>query len=387
MPARPSGAFRRRSQAGGKHPRLFTLLAQTLRVQRDLDGAAAMLNAGLAEWADDPTLHAEQGVVLAAKGDFEGAGGAWRKSLALDPVQPSAFGNLAGLAMRDGDGLTAQTLVDAALTSKHAHPDVLRRAVQLAVATEGEGLARASRVAALCGRLLDSAAADPWVSLALARSLVVLGDVAGARARLGDILRAAPATAAGAEAQVMRLSIEHPDVDLDVRSVFRAAHTVEESQLADVAARARRMGTFHHVWPGWLAAAVAERRLERWTAARAALDVALEIAPGATVVHLEMTTVLISLDDALAAQRHAEKAVALEGETPRTLGALARALRAAGKDEDAIHAATRALAMQPQSEDLKTLLVDVSVRRRDPSWIERVQAAWRRRRPGRATRS
>jgi tetratricopeptide (TPR) repeat protein len=372
--------------AGGKHPRLYTLLAQALRIQNDLDGAAATLQAGLADWPDDQTLHAERGVVLAAKGDFAGAGLAWRKSLAHDPVQPAAFGNLAGLSLRDGDGITAQALVDAALAAKEAHPDVLRRAVQLAIATEGEGLARASRVAALCTRLLEIVPADPWVSLALARSLVVLGDAMGARARLDDILRIAPSTAAGAEAQVMRLAIEHPDVDVDVRSVVRAAHTAEVVQLADVASRARRVATLHHVWPGWLAAAIAERRQARWPAARAALDVALELAPGATVVHVEMTVVLIALDDVPAAQRHAEKAVALEGETPRTLGALARTFRAAGKDEEAIHAATRALAMQPQSEDLKSLLFDVSARRRDPSWLERVRAAWRRRRP-RAIRS
>ncbi|HEY4014828.1 MAG TPA: tetratricopeptide repeat protein [Polyangiaceae bacterium] len=371
---------------GGKQPRLFTLLAQTLRLQNDLDGAAAVLEGGLSEWPEDPTLHAERGVVLAAKGDFEGAGAAWRKSLAYDPVQPASFGNLAGLALRDGDSVTAQGLVDAALAAKEAYPDVLRRAVQLAIATEGEGLARASRVAALCARLLDSAPADPWVSLALARSLVVLGDVAGARARLDDILRVAPSTAAGAEAQVMRLTIEHPDVDLDVRSVVRAAHTAELVRLADVAARARRVATLHHVWPGWLAAAVAERRLGRWTAARAALDVALEIAPGATVAHLEMTGVLIALDDPSEALRHAEKAVALEGETPRALGAMARALRAARKDDEALDAATRALALQPQSEEYKALLVDVSMRRRDPSWLERLRVAWRRR-PARATRS
>ena len=151
-----------------------------------------------------------------------------------------------------------------------------------ALATEGEGIARASRVARLCGRLLDLAPGDAWAALALARALVALGDMPAARQRLAGVDHVAPASAAAAEAQVVRLSIDDPRAEIEVRSVLRAAQSADSEHLADVAARARRLATLHHAWPGWLAAAVAERRQQRWAAARGALHVALELAPGAT---------------------------------------------------------------------------------------------------------
>ena len=295
-----------------------------------------------------------------------------------EPVHPPAFGSLASLALRGGDPQAAQWLVDAALAAPSAHPDVLRRAVQLALATEGEGIARASRVARLCARLLDLAPGDPWASLALARSLVALGDVPAARARLAGVDQVAPSSAAAAEAQVVRLSIDDPNAELEVRSVLRAAQSAECEHLADVAARARRLATLHSAWPGWLAAAVAERRRQRWAAARGALSVALELAPGATAAHLEMTGVLLALNDASGAVVHAERALALDGDGPRALSVLARALAATGRRPEARHAAMRALALQPQAEDLKALLEELSGDPAKRSWGTRLRMAWKK---------
>ena len=160
--------------------RLYALLSQALRAQGNLDAALAAVESAHAGAGADPLLTTERGVVLAARGDFAGAAAAWREALAGDPVHAAAFTNLAALALRDGDAATGQWLVDAALASTRAHPDVLRRAVQIALATEGEGLARASRVAGLCGRLLEMIPNDGWASLALAKSQAVLGDVGGA---------------------------------------------------------------------------------------------------------------------------------------------------------------------------------------------------------------
>ena len=340
-----------------KRSRLYALLSQALRAQGNLDGALAVLPD--VEGQGDPLLCAERGMVLAATGDMGGAEKAWQQACEQDPVHPAAFGGLASLALRDKDGAAAQRLVDAALAATTAHPDVLRRAIQLALATEGEGIARASRVAKLCTRLLELTPVDQWASLALARSLVALGDAAGARARLVDIDRVAPASCAAAEAQMVRLAIDEPAAELQVRSVLRAAQTATREHLADVAARARRLATLHGTWAAWLAAAVAERRRERWAAARGALDVALELAPGATAAHLEMTGVLLALEDAAGAVEHAERALALEGEGQRSLLVLARALVAAGRLDEARQAAARASALQPESEEVKAVLAEL----------------------------
>jgi tetratricopeptide (TPR) repeat protein len=399
---------------GPRSPRSFALLSQALRAQGNLDGALAALEPGVGEGTDDSSddamVSTERGMVLAARGDFTGAAAAWRLGLARDPVHHAAFGSLAALALRDRDTTAAQSLVDAALASRHAHPDVLRRAVHLALATEGEGLARASRIARLCARLLDMVPADPWASLALARSLMVLGDVSGARTRITDIDRVAPSSSAAAEAQVVRLTIDNPGAEVEVRSVLRAARSATLEQLGEVAARARSIATLHNAWPGWLAAAVAERRQQRWVAARGALDVALELAPGATAAHLEMTGVLLALDDAPGALVHAERALALEGEEVRALTVLARALTAAGRTQEARRVAMRAAALHPrgdaQGEDLKAILADLGPdlttdlrtrrararqEREEPGLAARVQAWWRawwRRSPGaRSTRS
>jgi tetratricopeptide (TPR) repeat protein len=328
-----------------RRARLYALLSQALRAQGNLDAAMTALESAAADAGADPLLGAERGMVLAARGDLAGAAAAWKKALAADPVYPAAFGSLAALALRSRDGALAQSLVDAALAAARAHPDVLRRGVQLALATESEGIARASRVAGLCGRLLEIAPDDPWAALALAKSLVVLGDVAGARARLAEIERAAPRSAPAAEAQLVRLAIDDAGAELELQSVLRAAHTAATNDLADVAARARRLATVHGGWLGWLAAAIADRRRGRAAAARGALDVALEIAPGAPAVHAELADVLLALDDAPAAVEHAERALSLEGESPRGLVVLARALAAAGRTADARDAVRRALAM------------------------------------------
>jgi tetratricopeptide (TPR) repeat protein len=379
----PREAERRLNTAVARAPksiRPYALLSQALRAQGNLDGALAALQPALDDPSGDPLLSAERGMVLAARGDLEGAEVAWREALAHDPVHPAAFGSLATLALRLHDTAAAQSLVDAALAARAAHPDVLRRAIQLTLATEGEGIARASRVARLSGLVLDVAPGDPWASLALARSLVALGDFPAARERLADIDRVAPCSAAAAEAQVVRLAIEDSAAELEVRSVLRAAQSVAREHLPDVAARARRLATLHTAWPGWLAAAVAERRQERWVAARGALDVALELAPGAAAAHLELTGVLLALDDAPGAVEHAERAHALEGDGARVLAVLARALGAAGRTREAHQAAMRALALRPQAEEIKALLAQLGKDEEKRSWatrLRRILKQWR----------
>ena len=86
----------------------YALLSQALRAQGNLDAALAALQAARAEAGRDPLLVTERGVVLAARGDMMGAAAAWRAALERDPVHPAAFADLAALALRHQDAVTAQ---------------------------------------------------------------------------------------------------------------------------------------------------------------------------------------------------------------------------------------------------------------------------------------
>ncbi len=196
--------------------------------------------------------------------------------------------------------------------------------------------------------------------------------------RLIQIERAVPASAAAAEAQVARLGIDDAAAQLEIESVLRAAVGASLESLADVAARARRLATVHGAWSGWLAAAVAERRRGRLAAARGALQVALEAAPGATPVHLEMAGVLVALDDASGALSHAERALALGGDTPRALGTLAGALVAVGREVQAREVLSRALRIHPYDEELQALAARQGEQRAPIGWGWRLREVWSR---------
>jgi tetratricopeptide (TPR) repeat protein len=149
--------------------------------------------------------------------------------------------------------------------------------------------------------------------------------------------------------------------------------------MADVAARARKLGTMHGAWPAWLAAGIADRHRGKLSAAREAVSVALEIAPGATPAHIEMVGLLLGLGEPDLAVTHAERAIGLEGSSPRALKILAKALMAAGRREAGLDAVTRALAMQPGDEELRALLTAIRQRTdAEPTLGERVRAAFAR---------
>jgi len=177
----------------------------------------------------------------------------------------------------------------------------------------------------------------------------------------------------------VRFSIDNPSAEVEVRSVLRAARSASSEHLADTAARARKLATLHCAWPAWLAAAIADRRQRRWVAARGALDLALELAPGAPAVHWEMSEVLLEMHEAAGAVAHAERAVALAGEGATALAMLARALLGAGREAEARVMAARALAKGPPSKAVKRILTPLTTpARRPPGWVERMKAAFRR---------
>jgi tetratricopeptide (TPR) repeat protein len=363
--------------------RPYSLLAQSLRVQGLSSAALAALAEGLDRNPDDAVLLAERGIVLSAMGDVEAAATAWRAALSRDAVLPLAFGGLATIALRRQDVGLAQGLVDAALAAANPTPDVLRRAVHLALATEAQGLSRASRVARLCEHILALVPDDPNASVALARAQIALGDKDKARTRLAHVAAAAPESGAAAEAQMTRLALDDPSAEMELQSIVRAAHVAPVANLEDIAARARRLATVHDAWPGWLAAAVAERRRARWTAARGALEVALETAPGAAPVHAELAHVLLELDDVPGALSHARRGASLDTESTRALTALARALAASGHRKEALDAVNRALALRPDDVDAKAALTSLGHPSKGApgAWrraLLRAREAWRR---------
>jgi len=69
----------------------------------------------------------------------------------------------------------------------------------------------------------------------------------------------------------------------------------------------------------------------------------------------------VKLDDAESAVRHAERAIAIEGETPRALGTLAEARVAAGMRAEGEALLARALALAPDDTELRE--IDAGVRK------------------------
>jgi len=336
-------------------PRIYALLSEARRSRGDLEGALAAIEAGLLHGADDPLLNTERGIVLAERGHVDRAERAWRMVLDLKPLYPPAYTNLASLVMEKKDVVAAAQLVDDALQRGTAHPEVLRRAIQLSLATEPEGIARASRVATLARALVDRAPNDAWARLVLARALALSGDKASAVKRLSEVEELAEATSFAAEAKRGRLALEDPQVSLEIDSVLRAAYQAAVIDLETIAARARTLAATHNAWHAWVAVGIAERRRERWRAARDAFAEAIRIAPGCTPAHMEIVAVHVALDDPETALHHARRACELEGESARTLAVLATALLAAGKREEATVAIDHALELDATDEANRAL--------------------------------
>jgi len=336
--------------------RLYAILSEARRAQGNLDGALEAVDAGLRRVRDDGLLATERGVVLLRRGDVAGAEMTWKRVLSRDAVYPSAFVNLASLAAEKNDLLLAQALVDEALAAPRAHPDVQRRAIQLAVATEVEGLPRAARVAKLASLLVERAPGDAWAFLVLSQARARLGETAAALDGFARVLALAPESAFAAEAQRERLVCSDAAASLEIEAVLRAAESAAEKDLDAVAARGRALGLAHGVWTAAFAGGVAEKRLGRFAAAKVAFDRALELAPGATPAHVELVLVSLTLGDVDAAVRHAERAAALEGKTPRVQSALAHALAAAGRTAEAVEAARAGLVALPNDPTLMAIV-------------------------------
>jgi tetratricopeptide (TPR) repeat protein len=220
---------------------------------------------------------------------------------------------------------------------------------------------------------------DPSSLLVLARAMARLGDAQGAAVRLRAGGDRAPGTPLHAEAQKTRFALEHPKEAAELEAALRAACNAAKDDLGQVAARARRLAMAHDAWLGWVACAIAERRSGRAGAAREASEAALAIAPGCGAARAELVAALLAMNHPAAAVEHAERALLLEGENPRTLGLLARALLAAGRREDAFVAATRAVALDESDDGNRTLRdrIKESVPKEGAGVLARLRRLWR----------
>ena len=133
----------------------------------------------------------------------------------------------------------------------------------------------------------------------------------------------------------------------------------------------------HATWIAWLAFGTVERRRGAWASAREALVSALAASEGCSVVHVALARTCVQLGDAEGAVRHAERAVALEGESPRVLAGLGEARVAAGARAEGEALLARAIALAP--DDAEVRAIDAAVRRpsRAPGVVTRARDAFR----------
>ena len=335
--------------------RLYVLLSEARRARGNLDGAMEAIERGLLHSSGDGLLWTERGAVLHERGNIVEAEAAWRAVLSREPLHAPAFGNLASSVMKRGDSGTAQELVDQALVARNVHPDVLRRALQMALATEDDGVARSARLASLARALLERMPNDAWAGFVLARALAQTGDHALAAEHLARVEALVPESAIAAEAQRGRFALTSPAQATELEAVLRAAYTAPAPDLEVIASRGRRLAEQHPVWSAPFAVGVAERRRERWGQAREAFESAIRACAGCTPAHMELVAVFVALKDPDAALRHADRACVLEGETPRTLAVRATALLAAGRRDDAQSTIDRAIELDGTDEANRAL--------------------------------
>jgi tetratricopeptide (TPR) repeat protein len=335
--------------------RLYALLSEARRANGSLPGALSAIEDGLLHSADDPLLNTERGIVLAERGSFAEAAAAWRMVLDARPLYPAAFMNLASMAIERRDAVVAAQLVDDVLASRSAHPSVIRRAIQLTLSAEPDGVARASRLVKLAATFLDRSPPDAWVTLVLGRALAQTGETMAAARRLSQVEELAPDSAFASDAQRARFAIEEPKISAEVEAVLRAAYSVPAEDLETLCTRARGLAASSDAWVAHVATGIVERRLERWARARASFEAALARSPACVAAHMEIVGVCVAMDDAEHALKHARRAVMIEGETARTLAVLATAMLCAGMRDEAKQAIDAALELDASDEANRAL--------------------------------
>ncbi|HSQ63203.1 MAG TPA: tetratricopeptide repeat protein [Polyangiaceae bacterium] len=371
-PAEAEGHAARAVTLDAKRALSHALLAGARRAGGDFDGAREAIEAARSVDAIDPHVQNEHAMLLAAAGDSDAACAEWTALLARFPMHLGAFASLAEMALSRRDAAAAQLLVDHALGHRGLPTEMLRRAVQLALAAETAGVARASRIAALCKQTLEREPNDGVATILLARAMHEMGDHASAFERLRALESAAAAHPISAEAARVRLQLENPLAAASVEATVRAAIDGDAKDLEAVAARARRLAVETESWVAHIAVAVAERRLGHLERAKQAAFGALALAPASAVSHLEMASVLLAAGDSAAAT-HARRAGELDPSSSRAFAVLAEALIAAGNREGARAAIDRALQISPADARAIALRERLAhAGHKGASWIDRL---------------
>ena len=365
----PAAEMRAQAALGvaNDRPHVHALISEARRAQNNLDGAFEAVHVGLRGAPQDPVLLTELGIVLAARSDLDGAQRTWGSVLERYGGFLPAYVNLGALAAQRIDSVLMQKLVDHALAAHHAHPEMMRRAIQLALLGEPEGVARTTRISTLAQSILDRLPDDAPARVVLARSLAELGEREVALEHLARVERMAAGTPAAAEAQRGRLVLREPAAAHVIDAQLAQAQSAPVAVLADVAARARRLSMQHGSWVAAVAEGIAERRNGNSGSAREAFMRAIEYAPGCLVARAELALVLLALGDARAAKEHAEILRKVEGDTPRTLKLLAQATHALGDKDEARALAERVLAAIPDDPECQQI-----TRKTQESWLKRL---------------
>ena len=216
----------------------FALLAEAKRVRGDLAGARRAIEAAAAIDDDDPYVRNERAMLAVVSGDAAGAQDEWQKLLSSNATHSAAFANLAALALERGEATLAQLVVDHALSIRSGAPiDMLRRAVQVALAVEVASVARGSRVASLCRAVIEREPKDAVASLLLVRALSEMGEREAALERLATLETSAKGTLVAAEALRVRLHVEEPLAATAIDAAMRAAQAEDGADFDAIATR------------------------------------------------------------------------------------------------------------------------------------------------------
>jgi tetratricopeptide (TPR) repeat protein len=264
-------------------PRPYAVLCEAFLGRGEVNRAREAISAGLAQVPSDPLLRTSEGILALREGDLPRSAAILEDVIRSHPLYGAAFMHLASIAMGSPElRAVGGPLVDQALATSAAPSDIYRRAIDVALACEPTGVARAARIAKLARILVDRSPTDAWARFILGKCLVELGERGDAARNFRVVEESVSESALAAESHRERLALEQPEAWLEFEAVVRAARTAEPHDLEAVAARARRLGTVHQSWIGHWAAGLAERRAGNPAAALREFRRALDLAPGAT---------------------------------------------------------------------------------------------------------
>ncbi len=282
----------------------------------------------------DPRLaeaHANLGVVLAQLGDYEEAVACYERALAVKPGLLAARINLGLAHYRAGALRAAAAAFERAYLADPSVPQVRQLLGLVLVETDRDAEAIPHLEASL-----RMAPEEPAVLFALGRAYSRRGDP-----RADAILKRLAGTRGGEPLwhQLHGLVLQRADRHAEALDAFEAA--------AALNARLPRL---------WVNVGFSRLALGDRDGARRAFGDALAHAERDGAAHFYLA-LLDEQDDRLAdARRHAERAVAIDGDLPDAVGLLGRILLKQGSVEAAVRQLERVVAAEPQSAAWRFLL-------------------------------